>query len=81
MKCKFCGCTDDRPCHLPIDIEGNFLAIANPKTTVEFVPCAWLIPEVCSAPACVEHAYFLDRTIDQMLSEENLRAIGAVRIA
>jgi hypothetical protein len=26
--------------------------------TIEYEPCAWLIPNVCTAPACVEKAYF-----------------------
>ena len=53
MKCKFCGCTDERPCQIQIDIDGQ---LTNSATGI-FTACGWLIPNVCSAPACVEKAY------------------------
>ena len=45
MTCKFCGCTDETPCLIS--------DIASLVTR----PCAWLIENVCDAPACVEKAY------------------------
>jgi hypothetical protein len=53
MKCKFCGCTDEKPCQIQIDIDGNLTSAA----TGIFTVCGWLIDGVCSAPACVEKAY------------------------
>jgi hypothetical protein len=48
MKCKFCGCSDDKPCFIPKEfIDGAVAA----------VPCAWLTLNCCSAPACVDKAY------------------------
>jgi hypothetical protein len=48
--CKFCGCTDMRPCFVrdvPGDQRGpGFLS-----------PCAWLIEDVCTNPDCVLKAY------------------------
>jgi hypothetical protein len=65
MKCKFCGCTENRPCLIPVDADGNLefdriLAELGGMT----IPCAWLIPEVCTAPACVEKAYLAIRLVD-----------------
>ena len=48
MKCKFCGCTDHRPCFIP----PSFV-----EDAVAGVPCSWLLSDVCTAPACVEKAY------------------------
>lgn len=57
-RCKFCGCCEALPCQIPIDIDGNFLAIADPKRTVGFLSCGWLIENsVCTAPSCVAKAY------------------------
>lgn len=43
--CKFCGCTEETACMLP---SPPFLL---------FEPCQWLLPDVCTNPACVEKAY------------------------
>jgi hypothetical protein len=59
MKCKFCGCTDQKPCLIPL------VAGADGQATIGFdaaiassvMACDWLIPNVCTAPACVEKAY------------------------
>jgi hypothetical protein len=53
VKCKFCGCTDTRPCFIPAEFitDPDFVVAGN------VVPCSWLIPNVCTAPACVDKAY------------------------
>lgn len=72
MKCKFCGCTEDRPCLIPMelafihdfpgdwlngwfDVPEDFVPIPGPDNDPE--PCQWLLPDVCTAPLCVEQAY------------------------
>jgi hypothetical protein len=68
VKCNFCGCTDRRPCLIPgiVDADGDdrdavisfgAIAIVGPDQRIEMIPCSWLIPDVCTAPACVEKAY------------------------
>jgi hypothetical protein len=52
--CKFCRCTDTRPCFLPAQLAETVSGVAG--DTRRF-PCAWLLPDVCSHPACVEKAY------------------------
>jgi len=65
MKCKFCGCTDERACHIPHDAEGNVLFDSiSIMHSPHFSPCSWLIPNVCTAPACVEKAYLALRIVD-----------------
>jgi hypothetical protein len=49
QQCKFCGCTEDKPC--------VFRAPDPGAPPFELWPCAWLLPDVCTAPACVEKAY------------------------
>lgn len=51
--CKFCGCTDSTPCLIPASYitDPGFIVAGN------VVPCAWLVPGVCTAPSCVEKAY------------------------
>lgn len=48
--CKFCGCTEDKPC--------VFRALDPEAPAFELWPCAWLLPDVCTNPACVDKAYF-----------------------
>ena len=60
MKCKFCGCTDHRPCFIP----PSFIPGA-----VAGVPCAWLLEDVCSAPACVEKAYAEARPLAEQIDQ------------
>lgn len=56
MICRFCGCTELTPCHMPawsqyVDPEtGAIVSLAG-------TPCGWLIPGVCYAPPCVDKAY------------------------
>ncbi len=60
--CKFCQCTEDRPCMIPLsrDRFEGFSGIAFPGVPAlgQSVPCAWLLEDVCDAPPCVEKAYF-----------------------
>lgn len=67
MICKFCGCSDDRACQLPVDIDGNALMIADPRLTVGFALCCWVIPGVCSAPECIEKAYAEERPLAEQI--------------
>lgn len=53
MKCKFCGCTDETPCRIPIDVDGNLSCCVTGLFTV----CGWMIENVCNAPSCVKRAY------------------------
>lgn len=66
MKCKFCCCTDDRPCAIPVVTNGaDEVVVAFPPTiAIGVTVCCWLIPGVCSAPACVEKAYLEIRDYD-----------------
>lgn len=58
MKCKFCGCTDDRPCRIPVTTNGEEVVVAFPPgIALGFLACSWLLPNVCSAPSCVDQAY------------------------
>jgi hypothetical protein len=64
MTCKFCGCTDDRPCAIPMvtldadDLLGRPAHLVFPGQLAEFTtPCHWSAPDICSAPACIELAY------------------------
>jgi len=53
MRCKFCGCTEDNPCFaVPGYREENGEILAT-----HLLPCAWLIPNVCTNPSCVDQAY------------------------
>jgi len=69
MKCKFCGCTNDRPCRIPlyVALDGE-PAVAFTVQTHAFAACGWLIPECCTAPACVEKAYLAIAWITEELS-------------
>jgi hypothetical protein len=60
-QCRFCGCTNDDPCLVELPpVEGTFSNV---------MPCAWLIPGVCSAPACVEKAYLEAREVAVEVSD------------
>lgn len=59
MKCKFCGCSDKRPCAIAMRILGDqeMIALAGQLSTFT-AACGWIGDmNVCSAPACVEKAY------------------------
>ena len=60
MKCKFCGCTRNRSCRIPMTFVGDNPqpSIASPGQVSLFdLSCDWLIPNVCTHPVCVEKAY------------------------
>jgi hypothetical protein len=58
MKCKFCGCTDEKACGIPMVIVRESPRLALPAELAEFVePCGWIAENICSAPACVNQAY------------------------
>jgi hypothetical protein len=54
MRCKFCGCSEDKPCAIHMAIRSEF---GFDETTLADLPCGWLIPNVCTNPACVDKAY------------------------
>jgi hypothetical protein len=58
-QCKFCGCTEDRPCRIAFELDGSLAIGAGGlwNSRLNYVPCAWLLEDVCSAPACVDEAY------------------------
>jgi hypothetical protein len=65
QRCKFCGCTEDKPCLLTEVTEyaesfiiGTGIQLVPEGAKTRLVPCAWLLEgDLCSAPACVEKAY------------------------
>lgn len=52
--CKFCGCDDENPCGI---------AVRHSDGELGYLPCAWLVEDVCTAPACVEKAYLEARQL------------------
>lgn len=65
--CKFCACTELRACKL-IEVRtpgrdpsllppGAAIAVIPADAVTRIIPCQWLLPDVCSNPACVEKAY------------------------
>lgn len=70
--CKFCGCTDSSPCVIPASYitDREFMASLIAADHNAGVPCAWLLPDVCTAPVCVAKAYLEARgVIDQLVAE------------
>jgi hypothetical protein len=66
QKCKFCGCTEHRPCCLVEDPLGPCplgTAVVPADAATRIIPCAWLIPDVCTNPACVDKAYLEARDL------------------
>jgi len=67
MKCKFCGCTDKRPCLIPMRYSGwhflegdynDYPLITMPGEVAQFTtPCHWSALNTCSSPACIALAY------------------------
>jgi hypothetical protein len=85
MKCKFCGCTDERACMIPmlyadtprvaelVEMIGDeYPVTAKPGQLAEFsTPCHWSAPNICSAPACIDQAYVeACAAIDRVIAEE-----------
>lgn len=63
--CKFCGCTEDRACQIPIVVrDSETCKLAGDMTPADgSMPCSWLLSDVCDAPRCVEKAYREARTL------------------
>ena len=63
-------------CHDRVFVETGPIGQLDPD--IEYQPCAWLLPDVCTAPACVEKAYAealplaetIQRALDLGLIEE-----------
>jgi len=56
-RCRFCGCTTDAPCAIPLreDERGDFHLVARGSAeTTMIMPCAWFLPRICNAPECIE---------------------------
>lgn len=82
-RCKFCGCTEQKACQIPITFigEGDRPVIAGPDAEIcGFVSCDWLLKDVCTAPSCVEKAYFEARALAVTITE-SLLAQEALLIA
>ena len=63
MKCKFCGCTEEGGCSIAIRVNEDDSAFVETgiieqfDPDIDYIPCQWIAPNVCSAPTCVEKAY------------------------
>jgi hypothetical protein len=80
QRCKFCGCTEDKPCLITEVTEyaesyilGAGIQLVPEGAKTRLVPCAWLLEDVCSTPACVEKAYAEARPLAEQI-DEALRA-------
>jgi hypothetical protein len=83
MKCKFCGCSDKRPCLIPMviirkgvdDFSDDEFTLAAPGQVANFtLACSWIAPEICSAPGCVERGYKERWELVEQLLTEGLAA-------
>lgn len=54
-RCRFCSCTEDAPCLIPIrkNRQGHYVLAADEFHASLFRPCSWYIPECCTNPKCV----------------------------
>ena len=57
--CKFCGCTENKPCRIPLTVNqaDDPIIAFPPAEPLGYTVCGWLLDDVCTAPACVEKAY------------------------
>jgi hypothetical protein len=78
--CKFCGCTDSSACIVPRQFVTDrvFIAALVAGEPAGF-PCAWLLPDVCTAPLCVAKAYLEARAVVDEFAAE--LAAGRVNFA
>ena len=55
-KCRFCGCSQDEPCVIPVceEDEGIWRLVRTEAEATELIACSWFLPGVCSSPACTE---------------------------
>jgi hypothetical protein len=49
----------------PMYLETGVIAQLDPD--IEYLPCQWIAPEICSAPACVEKAYAEARPLAEVI--------------
>jgi hypothetical protein len=89
-KCKFCHCSERRPCRLVAvkdapDLEPHILAggIALVPADVHsfLVPCAWLTEDICTNPACVEKGYIEARDLEIVIAIAGLVEQGLVEFS
>lgn len=52
--CKFCGCTEEAACQIPVSY---LTAEERADFPLPTFPCSWLLEDVCTNPACVQKAY------------------------
>jgi len=62
MKCRFCGCSDNNACRVPVMSDekepgGATIWAGDPEQADGYMPCYWVVPGICSAPSCVMKAY------------------------
>jgi hypothetical protein len=68
-ECKFCGCSEHGACAIPIRVDDDdncwleFGAIAQLDPDIEYLPCGWLLEDVCTNPVCIEKAYLESREL------------------
>jgi hypothetical protein len=89
LTCKFCHCTDARPCLIPMSFGTHPLSygrdpldyeqlpiVVGPRQVAEFTtPCHWSAPDICSGPACIEKAYVETcEALDQLIIDELMMA-------
>ncbi len=55
--CRYCGCTELRPCFIPAQLVLSAMGEEPDPHDERKFPCSWLLPDVCTAPLCVEKAY------------------------
>lgn len=95
QRCKFCGCTERCACSLIKAFPGPGLnpyllpqrspqaagvALA-PEGDLRIVPYEWLLPDVCTNPACVERAYAEARDMEFVEAVQGLIDMGLVDIS
>lgn len=76
--CRYCGCTPEKPCVIPIELDGRLAIGAGGlfNARLNYAPCGWLLPDICDAPVCVERAYMDVRNSAEQLTqllEEGIR--------
>lgn len=57
QRCKFCGCGEFSPCVLSVSGDGVLERVAIVEHMLGCEPCAWVTPDICSAPDCVRQGY------------------------
>ena len=54
-RCRFCGCTEDSPCWIPIrKALGNYLLAFDDRATARVQRCSWYLPDCSTNPTCVQ---------------------------